>query len=305
MFSTHNKCSLQKFDNFEIDFNLPKWQNRKTEGDAFLMYNRTSLNSSGRWVTSGSIALLSSQDLVLSATCCGTSTEKESFLDKFFKKFRRQKRAEKIAEKIYDPPQILEIKIEEQPPEVSVEEFFLSMKNSVEEIELVKERLDNYYKALENLKKMGQIALYEQMKMDVELYRAESQLYAINMRKYVTEETIVKFAKKSDKALRLDWIKNFVRIIPEEVATKKLKADSLHIFDNYLVCHYDPEGKANELTAEERAAKADPILFGVIIGSRKLYYVGDWIDEYCDLTLEGMLEAIEQDNIPTLTANIE
>jgi len=303
-------CSLNKFDNFEIDFNLPKWQDRKTEGDHFLMYNRMSRNRDGWGVTSG-ISLMPSQNFVFDggniSVACGSSgvTNKTSFFDRFFRKNRKQREADERAKQAaYEPPKIVEIKIEEQPPLVSVQEFFTSVKNSVEEIELIKERLENYYKALENFKKMGQISLYESMKMDVELYRAESQLYAIDMRKYVTEANVIKFAKHSDKAIRLDWIKNFVRLIPSEVAEKKIKADELHIFDNYLVMHYDPEGKANEMTAEERAAKEDPILFGVICGSRKLYYVGDWIDQYCDLTLEGMMTAIEEETIPSITAEI-
>ena len=38
--------------------------------------------------------------------------------------------------------------------------------------------------------------------------------------------------------------------------------------------------------------KRDPILFGLIKGSRKLYYICDWIDEYCDLTLSQLIDKI-------------
>lgn len=40
-------------------------------------------------------------------------------------------------------------------------------------------------------------------------------------------------------------------------------------------------------------AKKDPILFGVIRNSDKLYYIADWVDEYCDLTLEKMFETLQ------------
>lgn len=50
----------------------------------------------------------------------------------------------------------------------------------------------------------------------------------------------------------------------------------------------------------------DPILFGVMEHSRKLYYIGDWKDEYCDLTLEDMFTSlgekvleINNDNLKT------
>lgn len=35
--------------------------------------------------------------------------------------------------------------------------------------------------------------------------------------------------------------------------------------------------------------RKDPILFGVIAGSNKLYFIGDWIDEYCDLRFDDVV----------------
>lgn len=34
------------------------------------------------------------------------------------------------------------------------------------------------------------------------------------------------------------------------------------------------------------------IIFGVIASSKKLYYITDWIDEYCDLTLEQFVDTL-------------
>ena len=56
--------------------------------------------------------------------------------------------------------------------------------------------------------------------------------------------------------------------------------------------YYDPEGKVYKETAYEEAKRKDPILFGVIAGSNKLYYIADWVDEYCDLTLEKFIDTI-------------
>lgn len=47
------------------------------------------------------------------------------------------------------------------------------------------------------------------------------------------------------------------------------------------------------MTQKEKEKAKDPILFGVIQGSRKLYFIGDWIDDYCDLTLEKMMKTIK------------
>ena len=45
-------------------------------------------------------------------------------------------------------------------------------------------------------------------------------------------------------------------------------------------------------TAKEEAKRRDPIIFGVIAGSKKLYYVDDWVDEYCDLTLDAFVDSL-------------
>lgn len=304
----HDKTSLRIFDQFEIDYTLPKWEGRKQEGASFIIYNNVNRRNTGTFV-SGNLAFMPSVAVGGVASGSDASNEKEkskSFFSRIFSggKSRAKKEEEmrKFAEKAYEPPKIEELP--EPTPEISVEEFFSSIKNSVEEIPLVKERIENYEKALDKFKKLGQIALYENMKMEVEVHRAESQLYGINMRKFVSEENLVKFVKKSDKKLRLDWVKNFVRFIPHEVTEKKLKADENNIFDNYVVLHYDPDGTGAELTVEEKEKKADPILFGVIVGRRKLYYVGDWIDEYCDLTFDKMVSVIGEGSIGTILPEI-
>ena len=56
--------------------------------------------------------------------------------------------------------------------------------------------------------------------------------------------------------------------------------------------HYDPAGTARELTKAEKLAARDPILFGLLDGSRNLYFIGDWIDEQCNLTLEKIAELL-------------
>jgi hypothetical protein len=72
----------------------------------------------------------------------------------------------------------------------------------------------------------------------------------------------------------------------------KKEIDDRKIFDNYVVLHYDPKDNGEGLSKAEIEKKKDPILFGLIKNSRKLYYVADWKDEYCDLTLEEMFNVL-------------
>jgi hypothetical protein len=70
----------------------------------------------------------------------------------------------------------------------------------------------------------------------------------------------------------------------------------LKIFDNYVILHFDPEGKSTQLTEEEIRRKKDPILFGVFGESRRLYFIGDWKDEFCDLTLEELIKTLSTED---------
>ncbi len=80
---------------------------------------------------------------------------------------------------------------------------------------------------------------------------------------------------------------------------KKVLADNLQVFDNYVILYYDPTGKSFSLTeyekAEEERIKKDPILFGVIKDSDKLYYIDSWIDDLCDLTWDQVVEKLSED----------
>lgn len=44
----------------------------------------------------------------------------------------------------------------------------------------------------------------------------------------------------------------------------------------------------------EIQAKRDPILFGMIKDSRRLYFVADWIDKLCTLTFEELIQEMER-----------
>ena len=127
--------------------------------------------------------------------------------------------------------------------------------------------------------------------------RCEDQLVEMGLTSYLIEDRLVEFVKKAPKGLQLDWIKNFTRVIPDQVISRKVESDERLIFDNYVVLHYDPEKKSWAETEAEKEARRDPILFGVLQGSRKLYFVGDWVDDYCDLTLDQVADLLGADAI--------
>lgn len=193
---------------------------------------------------------------------------------------------------------------EEEVYEFDIIEFFNKVKGLTKEnVNTYIERIKPYAIALKQASDMGQKALAERLTTEIFNNKFESILYVNNFMFKITEEQLVDFVKKTEKGVNLCYIKNFIRPIPTEIIEKKKFADSLEVFDNYCVLFYDTQKKSYKQTEAEKEAerrkKADPILFGMINGSTNLYYVADWIDEYCDLTLEEFLKVsgIEKQDI--------
>lgn len=180
---------------------------------------------------------------------------------------------------------------------LDVLEFFAEVKGIIKnspEAERYIDRTAGYIEAIQNADLAGQNALKERLLGGLIMNKYESVLHAIGKYYVIGEEDVVNFAKKTPKGLALDYVKNYVRPIPTEVINEIGKMNELEIFDNYVILHYDPQRKSFEETFKEKERRRDPILFGVIKGSKKLYYITDWVDEYCDLTLDKFVETLQR-----------
>ena len=147
----------------------------------------------------------------------------------------------------------------------------------------------------ENMRKAGQYKKADAVKSYRTIIADESVVVAAGFTSYITEETMIDFVRKSERGTMVDFLRYYEDEIPQEVVDKKLAADRLMVFDNYVVAYYsDLIHKAASTqkkvsAAEEqkvRERRRDPILFGVIKNSRKLYYICDWTTDTDDLTLE-------------------
>ena len=199
--------------------------------------------------------------------------KKVSFFDKLLSLFAKKKK-------------------EEEKPLDALAFFSMVKLTSKESASTYRDRVSTYLKAVHDAASVGQTALMENLLRGMVTSKYEAVLYSEGLYYVVTEQQIVDFVKKCEKGIKLDYIKNFTRPLPSEVIEKINKINNLEIFDNYVVLYYDPDGKIYQETAHEEAKRRDPILFGVIAGSNKLYYIADWVDEYCDLTLEKFIDVI-------------
>ena len=189
----------------------------------------------------------------------------------------------------------------EEPETFDVISFFNRVKLSADQEQTYVNRLKEIVECMGYCDVTGQVGLKEKLFAELITNKYESVLFANGMYKAVSADKIVELAQGSKKALSLDYIQNYGRVIPTDVIKKKIEADKLHVFDNYVILHYDPDGKSYVATEKEKKKevekKKDPILFGVIMGSDKLYYIADWIDEYCDLTFDKLTEILGKEII--------
>ena len=218
------------------------------------------------------------------------TSKKQGFFSRLFGK---KKTEEPKNETVQDA--LERTKLKEPEYELDVLKFFdlVKLTTKQETIDYYN-RIGPYLLAIKKAKLMGQTALIDQWLGRMFIAKYESFLRAKGFHHKITEAQLVKFVKKTKKGVVLTYVKNFSHPIPDQVLQKKLEADDLHVFDNYVILHYDPSGKVYVKTEQEkekeRSYRSDPILFGLIADSRDLYYITDWTDEYCDLTLDKFLE---------------
>jgi hypothetical protein len=143
----------------------------------------------------------------------------------------------------------------------------------------------------------GQHSLKDISLVELTRIKMEYILAANGFNTYVEEHVIAKAFKhlrdEDQKRLDTEWITDFSRLIPKKALARKKRADKLMIFDNYVVMHITPEwygGKEERMTKEQTDRMKDPILFGVMDCSRRLYYIADWADMYCDLNMSEMMD---------------
>jgi Trp operon repressor len=179
-----------------------------------------------------------------------------------------------------------------KPKPVKVEKIFNLILKNKQEIDIVTTRIEGFIELIRRAKDNGQVALVEKLEKQLPVKLLEQKLFVSDFKKFIDEQDLIKFVIKCEKGLKLSYVKNFMRQIPKEVTELKKKADELEVFDNYVILHYDPDGKATEMTEKEKEKAKDPILFGLIRNSTKLYFIGDWKDELCDLTFEEIAKKL-------------
>lgn len=194
--------------------------------------------------------------------------------------------------------------------ELSPSEYFDQIKdkkNHVTDEELVKV-YENCLDLLNKYKITGQKKGMRKLMFHLECIEKEREIVKMGIDTFIyrddIEEYIDNVAKDTVKIIELE---NYEREIPDEIV--ELIGNVKGKFDQLYVVFTDYTGKVERQIKRERRDK-DPILFGTFQNkiSRtvidRFYYLGDWEDEYCDLTLDKMVNETKKAGKRNITHTI-
>lgn len=133
----------------------------------------------------------------------------------------------------------------------------------------------------------GQVALAKRLESQKNAIATEIVLVKNGLFHYIDESDVIRLLTTADSGIRIDFWNDYPDFVPDDVVEAKRMADGLRVFDNWCVMHFDPNGSAlKQIEIEEY--RRDPILFGMVEGSDRLYFVKDWTTKKDDLTVERM-----------------
>ena len=177
--------------------------------------------------------------------------------------------------------------------------YVKDMKKDIED-ENLQSVADNCLTLLAKTKLTGQTKIAEKIFKQYSLIMRELNAAKFGFNTIVYKSDIEKFITKiSNHPVKLIELKNYPREVDDKVVDKLMVAKENNLFDEYYIVFTDYTGEETKKVAKERRDK-DPILFGAFktddtnnIPEERFFYIGDWIDEYCELTLEEMLKQYE------------
>lgn len=188
--------------------------------------------------------------------------------------------------------------------QISPQLFFSYVKKrfGILERRVLDKRLEKIEKAFDTAVENGQNVLAEKILKNLVIETRESFLYAKGITKYIEKDVLYKYKHRIKGGHISDtMLKDYTRVIPKRVTAKIEKVKE--VFDDFVIFHYYEREveqkleKKQKMTKEEKEKMRDPIVFGIIKETDKLYFVADWDDEYCDLTFDKIVDVIGNQKI--------
>ena len=157
---------------------------------------------------------------------------------------------------------------------------------------------ENCIALLEEYQRSGQIAAQKKLLFHIDNITREKKLLDLGIDTFVYKSDVDDFIHMVDnKVVKIVELENYQRRIPEEIIQRIERCKG--IFDKMYVVFTDYT-KREERRVEAIKREKDPILFGTFQDTatrtvvERFYFIGDWTDEYCDLTLDKMVAVVKE-----------
>ena len=199
---------------------------------------------------------------------------------------------------------------EKEKNEITPSQYFDFIKGAKKTIttDALKNSYETFVKLAEKYKKRGQAESLKKLSFLADTLVKEEKLIELGITTYVYKDTIEDYITNvAGNTVKIVELSRYMREVPDELVETIEKAKGL--FDELYVVFTDYTGKEERKIEKERRDK-DPILFGVFKDrtnvSDRFYFLGDWVDEYCDLTLDKMVEQYQEKKgvSPAITTKI-
>lgn len=187
---------------------------------------------------------------------------------------------------------------------------FLKSKFQKDHLENLKARLHVLKEEMENAFDVGQFGLGEHLSVEILKLIETQELAAMGITQWLPRKTVEKYIhlvgdgeiKHDKRIIKFGKLENFPRPIKPEIREKIKAVHQAGVFAEMWVLYLDYSTQEETKSTAEKVRNKDPILFGVKKHDPdKLYYVIDWVDEVCDLTLEKIMDQKVVDMAPAET----
>lgn len=209
----------------------------------------------------------------------------------------------------------------EETKVMTAKEIFDSLKANRTEVndDTLNEFYDNCLIQAQKFMETNQVKALKRIKFLMECVSKERELVKRGVNTFIYKDDILDFLKREEireSGIKLIELEQYPRAIPDEIV-ETLKAVKPYV-DGFYILFTDYSGTVEKQhLREEKIAKKekDPILFATfqnVVSQEELrrnpsadvskindrfYVVGDWEDEYCDLTLDKFLAMTKQENL--------
>lgn len=168
----------------------------------------------------------------------------------------------------------------------TVDAAFNALKSKLTEVTTTKEQMQaavaHAMARAANARKIHQHLYAERMMAVAAATALEAQAIALGFNKWIDGGIVDRVARHPrNRHLNMERanLTDFPRAIPNNVSN--MITGLMPVFDSFMILFTNPTKE--RLRPEDK----DPILFGMFRAfPNRLYYITDWVDEYCDLTLE-------------------